>query len=134
MGEIINLKWLYEEGKPLQIGLPHIWNYNTYDSYILHSFKFSPKNNNPKYIYTKDIFTGSTIYDLIIEKAENSIGKVISMNYNDGVYIEVNDNFKDLDFNNTLVCLYYLIDEKYNIIPIRLVACLKDHNDNILYI
>lgn len=134
MGEIINLKWLYEESKPISKGLPHIWDYNTYDSYILHSFKFSPKNNNPKYIYNKNIFTGSTIYDLITEKAEDSVGKIMSMNYNDGVYIDVCEKFKDLNFDTAYVAIYYLIDEKYNIIPLRLLICNKDESGNILYI
>lgn len=134
MGEIINLKWFYEEGKPITKGLPHIWNYNTYDSYILHSFKFSPKNNNTKYIYTKNIFSGSTIYDLITEKPEDAIGKIISMNYTDGIYIEVNEKFKELNFENAYVAIYYMMDGKYNIIPLRLLICYKDESGNILYI
>ena len=56
------------------------------------------------------------------------------MNYNDGVYIDVCEKFKDLNFDTAYVAIYYLIDEKYNIIPLRLLICNKDESGNILYI
>ena len=42
--------------------------------------------------------------------------------------------FPKLNFDTAYVAIYYLIDEKYNIIPLRLLICNKDESGNILYI
>lgn len=133
MSEIVNIKWLYNEGEPLYRGSSFIWDYNTYYSYIHHSFKYNPIYKNTTYVYSRE-FNSTSLYNLIKDDPFGSIGRIVSMNFFDGVCVEIDNTIFDKDyFKDIFISIYFIIDDN-KIIPLKLFICRKGEDGNILYI